>query len=155
MRLDDLPGVRHDVAVAARVVVLVEGQIDGGEAELPHLCVGRAVGPARTIFSIELVRDPLAGLVVRGEEIEAAPLPAPVLHDLRGQLDEVPGDVRAGEASNAHAAEAVVQQVAELVKERLDLAMREQRGLAADRRIHVGAEEPEMRRAAAVPDAQR
>jgi hypothetical protein len=86
----------------------------------------------------------LAGLVVPGDEVEARALPAPVLHDLRGQLDEVPGDVRAGEAAHLDVAREVVEQVAELMGDGLDLAVGEQRRAAVWGRGEVPGDEPDV-----------
>ena len=80
-----------------------------------------------------------------GEYVEGFTLPAPVLHDLRRELDEIPGDVRAREAPHRHPRQQVVHQVAELVKEGLHFAMGEKRGLASHRRRDVRAKEAQMR----------
>ena len=80
-----------------------------------------------------------------GEEIERFAVPAEVFHDLRGQFDEVPGDVGAGERFHGDLAEQAVEQVAELVENRLHLAVGEQRGLAIHRRAHVADDQAEVR----------
>ena len=81
-----------------------------------------------------------------GEEIEARALPRPVLHDLRGEFDEVPRDIYAIERLDFHFAKEVMEQVPKLVKDRLHLAMLEQRRLALARRCHVAAHQSQMRR---------
>src|SRR5207249_6594161 len=73
------------------------------------------------------------------------PFPAPVLHDLRRQLDEIPGDVRPSQAPHLHPAQAVMQQVTELVKNGLDLTVGQHRGLAAYRWRQISADQAEMR----------
>ncbi len=70
---------------------------------------------------MELVGNRRAGHVVPCEQLERLSLPAPVLHDLRWQLDEVPRDVRPAEASHSDPAQQEMHQVAELVEERLHL----------------------------------
>ena len=83
----------------------MQHQIDEAEAELPHLRVGGAEG-ARALHLLEQIfGNRLAGLVVAREQIERLALPAPVLHDLRGQLDEIPRHVGAGQAAHFHAAQ--------------------------------------------------
>ena len=47
--------------------------------------------------------------------------------------------------ADLHAAQQVVQQVAELVEDGLHFAMREQRGLAAHRRREVAADQSQVR----------
>ena len=63
----------------------------------------------------------------------------------RGQLDEIPGDVGAGQGADFHAAQQVVQQVAELVEDGLHFAVRQQRRLAAHRRREVAADQSQVR----------
>ena len=97
----------------------------------------------------QILRDRLAGFVMAGEEIERRAVPTEVLHDLRGQLDEIPRHVGAREGFDRHLAEHAVQQVAELMEDRLDLVMGEQRGLAIHRRAHVADDQSEVRFAGA------
>ena len=59
-----------------------------------------------------------------GEEIEPLALAAPVLHDLRGQLDEILHDARPAEAADVHRAQAMVQEVPEFVENGLDVPVR-------------------------------
>ncbi len=79
------------------------------------------------------------------EQIQRLALPAPVLHDLRGQLDEIPGHAGARQAAHLHAAQQMMQQVAELVKDGLHFAMRQQRGLAVHGRRQIAADQAQMR----------
>jgi hypothetical protein len=60
---------------------------------------------------------------VAGKQIERLAVPTEVLHDLRGQLDEIPGDIRAGEGFHGDFAEQAVEQVAEFVENRFHLAV--------------------------------
>src|SRR5580693_3550982 len=104
----------------------MQSQIDEPEAKLAHLGV-RGAEIARVAHLVEQIAwDGLAGLVMAREKIQRLALPAPILHDLRGKLDEIPGDVRTRQAAYFHLAEAVVQQVSELVKNGLDFAVRQQ-----------------------------
>ena len=92
----------------------------------------------------------LAGLVVAREEVEGFALPAPVLHDLRGDLDPVPGDVDAAARGDLDARGGVVEEVAELVEEGADLAVGQQRGAGGGGRGEVAADEGEVGAEAAV-----
>ena len=87
----------------------VEHEIDRAKAELAHLGTGGAIGAGTAHLLEERLGDLLAGEVVAGEEVERFALPAPVLHDLRGQLDEIPRHVRAGETPHRHVRERVVE----------------------------------------------
>ena len=118
-----------DVAVAFRRVLARAAAGRRSRSQLPHLRVGGAEG-ARALHLLEQVLgNRLAGLVVAREQVERLALPAPVLHDLRRQLDEVPGHVGAGQDCASRRGSAVVQQVAELVEDGLHFAVRQQRGL--------------------------
>ncbi len=87
------------------------------------------------------VRQRLAGLDVAGHAREHFPLPAEVLHELRGQLYRIPFHaVDARHAQLVHLREHVVQAVAEFVEEGDDLVVREQRRLVADRAGEVAGE---------------
>jgi hypothetical protein len=79
------------------------------------------------------------------EQVQRFALPAPVLHDLRGQLDEVPRHAGSRQAPHFHAAQQVMQQVAEFVEDGLGLAMREKGRLAFQRRREIAADQPQMR----------
>ena len=83
--------------------------------------------------------------MVTGEDGERLFLPAPVLQDLRRQLDEVPGDADAGERLDFDFAEEMVEQVAELVEDRGDFVVIEQRLLAGDWRREIAAHQAKVR----------
>ena len=105
----------------------MQRQVHQPESKLAHLGVGRAE-IARVAHLLEKFgRDGRAGLVVPRKQIQRFAFPGPVLHDLRRQLHKVPGHVHPGEAAQLHAAQTMVQQMAELVKNGLYLAMSEQR----------------------------
>src|SRR5688572_7179296 len=79
------------------------------------------------------------------EKIQALALPGPVFHDLRRQLHEIPSDVHAIERLDFNFAEEVVEEMAELVENGFDLAVRQERRTAVRRWRHVPANEPQMR----------
>ena len=83
--------------------------------------------------------------MVTGEDGEGLLFPAPVLEDLGRQFDEVPGDTDAGEGFDFDFAEEVMEQVSELVEDRGDLVVVEQRLLAGDGRREVAAHQAEVR----------
>jgi hypothetical protein len=61
-------------------------------------------------------------------------VPGVVLEELARQFDRIPGDaVDAGDRRVGHARQHVVQAVAELVEQRDDVIVRQQRGLAVGR----------------------
>ena len=120
-------------------------QIHEAEAELAHLRIGAAIGARAHHLPEQLFGNRLAGLVMAGEQVERFALPAPVLHDLAGQFDEVPGDGGARQALHFHAAQHVMQQMAEFVEDRFHFAMSQQRGLVADRRREVAANTADVR----------
>ena len=96
-----------------------------------RICAFAAAESLGALHLLEQVfGDRRAGFVVPREQIERLPLPAPVLHDLRRQLDEVPRDVGARQAAHFHAAQQMMQQVSELVEDGLHFAMGQQRRLA-------------------------
>ena len=99
-------------------------KVERREADLSHLCVGATEVAGAIHLREQIVRDRFARFIVPGEHVQGLALPAPVLHDLRRQLDPVPGDVRTGEALDFDTAQQVVQQVTEFMEDRLDLAMR-------------------------------
>ena len=79
---------------------------------------------------------------VRGHVREHVPFPAEILHELAGQLDRVPFHaVEAGHAGNVDAREQQMQAVAELVEQRRDLVVREQRAACRS----TGAEKLQVR----------
>ena len=123
------------------VVLDVEFQVHLPERELPHhhhrgLEVTRLDHPVE-----ELVGNLLARLMVPGKQIQALTLPGPVLHDLRRELDEVPRHLRTAEQLHLDISQDVMEQVTELVKDRLDLAVGEQRRFVAYRGGHVPADQ--------------
>ena len=61
--------------------------------------------------------------MVAGEDGEGLFLPAPVLEDLRRQLDEIPSDAHAGEGFDLDLAEEVMEQVTKLVEDRGDFVV--------------------------------
>ena len=123
----------------------MQRQIDDAESQLPHLRVGGAEGLRALHFLEQVFGQALAGLPVAREQVQRLALPAPVLHDLRGQLDEIPGDAGAGQAAHFDAAQQVMQQMAELMEDGFGFAMRQQRGLAVDGRRQVAADQAQVR----------
>src|SRR4051812_28157247 len=111
----------------------MESQIDEAESKLPHLRVRGAKSFRALHFLEEIVGNRLSRLIMPREHVERLAFPAPVFHDLRRKFDEIPSDARPRETANLHAAEQVMQQVAEFVEDRLDLAMRKQRRRAVHR----------------------
>ena len=81
---------------------------------------------------------------VVSKQIQRLAFPAPVLHDLRGQLDEIPRHAGACQAAHFHAAEQVMQQVSKLVENGLGFAMRQECGLAIDGRSKVAADQAQV-----------
>mmetsp|Transcript_6694 Transcript_6694/g.16117 ORF Transcript_6694/g.16117 Transcript_6694/m.16117 type:complete len:507 (+) Transcript_6694:437-1957(+) len=131
---------------AARVEPAVQLQVDGAEVDLPQHHAGAAEGPGGKQLLVHLLGQRLPRLVMLGEGVEGLAVVAPVLHELRGELDRVP--LHAPDA--AHQAlldvgEHVLERMAALVEERLDLAEGHEGGLPADRgRLvadHVGGRE--------------
>ena len=147
--LQHAPRIVHRVAIALRRVARMQHQVDEAESQLPHLRVGGAESARALHLLEEILGNRLARLIVAREQIERRALPAPVLHDLRGQLDKIPRHAGAGQRADLHPAQQVMQQMAELVENRLHIAMRQQRRLAADRRAEVAADQPQMRLEAA------
>ena len=82
----------HVIEVAAEPVgeMDVEFEVEFGEGELAHEGGGAEVVFRGDHFLEEILGNRLAGFVMAGEEIERLAVPTEVLHDLRGQLDEVP-----------------------------------------------------------------
>src|SRR4051812_25885711 len=108
--------MRDDIAVARRIVVDVQRKIDFGKSNLTHHRVGCTIGSCATHALEEIVGDRFSSLVMTAEEIERFAFPAPILHDHRGQLDEIPSDVGARLASKFDPAEDLMHQVTELVE---------------------------------------
>ena len=121
-----------------RVVLGVQAEVEQRELQLPHrlrcppgTCARRAIAAARS-------RQRLARLDMPRDQRQHFGAPREVLHELARQLDRIPRDaVDAGDARVVHARQHVVQAVAELVEHRHDFVVRQQRGLAADRRQEV------------------
>ena len=128
----------------------MQGQVHPGQLHLAHRRAGRPEISGRGHLGENRVGDGRPGFVVPGQEVETRALPTPVFHDLRGQLDEVPGDVHAVERLDLHFAKQVVQQVAELVENGLNLPVREQRRPALPWRSEVAADVAEVGRPGAV-----
>ena len=84
-------------------------EVELREAELPHAGGGRTEIRGRFQFSKELGRQGRVRLVVTSEEREGLFFPAPVLENLRRELDEVPGDTHACEGFDFDLGEDVVQ----------------------------------------------
>jgi peptide/nickel transport system permease protein len=122
--------VRRDrLGVQRQVELPVEG-LDGRLDALVH--------ESRRAHELdELVGHRLIGRVVAREAAQDRWLPRPVLHDLGRCLNEVPLGVAAGEAGEFRAGEAHVQDVAELVEQRLDLGVLQQRRPIRRWRRHV------------------
>ena len=137
----DLAKDRRDYfeRVTVRIEFRMQREVERREPDLTHLGVCAAKVAGAVHLREQIVRDRFACLVVPGEQVQGLALPAPVLHDLRRELDPVPRDVRAGQALDFDSAQQVVQQVSELVEDRLDLAMRQQGRAARRRRRQVAA----------------
>ena len=113
-------------------------EIEARELDLPQ-GIERRVEGARAQQALQHVdRQRLAAVDVRGNERQHLGAPDEVLHELARQLDRVPGDaVDSGDAGIGHARQHVMQSVAELVKQRGDFVVRQQRGRGADRRREI------------------
>src|SRR5580692_4586183 len=123
----------------------MKSEIDESEAELAHLGVGGAeIARAHHLLE-QIPGNWLASLEVPREKIQSLAFPAPVFHDLRRQLDEIPSHVRTSEAAYFHLAEAVMQQVPEFVENGLDLTVCEQGRPILPRRSEIAANEPGVR----------
>src|SRR5260370_1230975 len=80
------------------------GQGYKSEAKLADLRVGRAKIAGALHLLEKTAGDKRAGFIVLCEQVQSLPLPAPVLHDLRRKLHEIPGYVRARQAADFHLA---------------------------------------------------
>jgi len=109
----------------------VQFEVELAEGELAHERRGAEVVARGDHFVEKILRDRLAGFVVAGEQVERLAIPAEIFHDLRGQFDEIPGDVGAGKRFDGHIAEQAVEEVAELVENRFDFRVGQQGGLAS------------------------
>jgi len=94
----------------------VQREIHGAESDLTHLRV-----PARKVFGASFSGYRSSGMAGRfpngAREIERFRSHTS-LHDLRGSSDEIPRDAGSGEAADFDAAQEVMQQMAEFVKNR-------------------------------------
>ena len=123
----------------------MQREVDEAKAQLAHLNICTAECFCALHLLKQVFRDWLSGLVVAGEQVERFALPAPVLHDLRREFHEIPRNVGSSKATNLHAAQAVMQQMAELMEDRLHFAVRQERGVIFDRRGKVSADQTEVR----------
>ena len=133
----------HDRLLAA--VGAVQLQVEVREGELPHLQPSTHEAPRGEKAFQQFVREGFARLMVAREEVESFTFPAPVLHDLRRDLDPVPRDVHAAARGDLHPGAGVVQQVAEFMEEGADFTMREQGRTGSGGRVEVAADEGQMR----------
>mmetsp|Transcript_32916 Transcript_32916/g.72706 ORF Transcript_32916/g.72706 Transcript_32916/m.72706 type:complete len:347 (-) Transcript_32916:991-2031(-) len=108
-------------------------QIDGREVDLAQHHGSGAEGLCGLEPLVQLLRQGLPALVVLGEAVQGAPVIAPVLHELGGQLHGVPLNAPdTGHHALLHLSQHVLQGVAKLVEQRLDLAEGHETGLVAD-----------------------
>ena len=107
----------------------VVGHVEEPEADLSDAGVGDVEVAAVDDALDEVLGHRLAGLIMGSEGVEEVGLDGEVLHQLRGQLYEVPIDAGAREAGEARVGEDAVQGVAEFVEEGFHFAEREQCGL--------------------------
>src|SRR5262249_61499431 len=109
-------------------------QIEQSELELPyHLHAALEILGRKHLFE-QLTRQRRAGTRVRRHWRQYFPLPAEVLHELRGELDCIPlHAVDPGGPQNIHPRQQMVQPMAEFVEQRSDLIVREECRLVADR----------------------
>ena len=129
----------HHVAIARRIVFAMQLQIHKAEPKLPHLRIRAAVSAGANHLPEQILGNRLSGLVMPREEIQRLALPAPVLHDLAGQFDEIPRYGRARQAAHFNTAQHMMQQMPELMEDGFHFAMRQQRRLLADRRSEIAA----------------
>ena len=138
----DFPRILDHIARA--VPLPVQRQIDEAESQLPHL----RVGGAKCFGALHLLKQIVGNLCTRFpmpcEQVQRFALPTPVLHDLRRQLDEIPSDACARQAPHFHAAQQMMQEMAELVENRLDFAMGQQRRFAIHGRGQIAADQSEV-----------
>ena len=108
-------------------------QIDRTQAQLPHLQIGAPESSRAPHFVEELVRNRFARPVLSREEMQRRLLHGPVFHDLRRQFHKIPWHAGAGKGSYRHAAQCMVQEMAELMENSFYVPMSQQRGCIADR----------------------
>ena len=85
----------------------------------------------------EFFRHGFAGLVVAGEAPQHVGLLQPVLVKLRRQLDEIGGDIGAGDFRIGDGGQQPVQRMAEFVEQRAGVVKAQQRRLAVSRLCEV------------------
>ena len=129
-----------------RVVFAMQRQIDEAEPELPHL----ACSPRGTFARASSSGTDLRGSARRFPSgARTGPAHSRSQHQFSmicdGSSTKSHGDAGARQAAHLHAAQAVMQQMAELVENRLHFAVRQQRGLVAHRRRQVAADQAEVR----------
>ena len=144
-RLHNLARIGHHITIARRIVIPMQLQIDKPESQLPHLPVRAAISPRPDHLLKQILGDRFAGLIMARKQIQRLPLPAPVLHDLAGQFHEIPRHRRSRQTPHLHAAQHMMQQMPELMKDRLHLAMCQQSRLVSDRRCQIAAHAPGVR----------
>ncbi len=126
-----------DAPAPGRVVLQVDAEVEQGELQLPdHLHGGLEVlGGLHAL--VEVLGQGRACVHMACDQVQGLPLPAPVLQELAGQLHGVPGDAAdPGHRRVIDLGQHVVQAVAELVEQGLDLGVGQERGLA----VHRGGE---------------
>mmetsp|Transcript_42196 Transcript_42196/g.90006 ORF Transcript_42196/g.90006 Transcript_42196/m.90006 type:complete len:303 (+) Transcript_42196:857-1765(+) len=114
---------------------MMQLDVEAPEVELPEHPHARLVGLLLDELVEELARQRLARLVMECEPgiVDRGGVVAPVLHELRGQLDRVPLDTgNAGGGRVGDRSEHVLQPVAGLVEERGHFREGHQRRLAVD-----------------------
>ena len=124
----------------------VQAEVEQREFDLSqHLQAGLEV--PRVLHALEQIgAEGLAGLVVAADDIQGLAFPAPVFHELARQLDRVPGDaVDPGDARVVHPRQEMVEAVPELVEQGDDLAVRQERGLFADRGCEIAGQVSDRR----------
>ena len=132
--------LQHATALL-RVVLHVQAEIEQCELELAHHLHRRLEILRRDHALVQIIRNLLAGLVVPGNHLQRFPFPAPVLKELAGQFDGIPGNtVDAGHTWIVDAGQHVMQAVAEFMEQGLDLVVGQQCRLVTDRRREVAGE---------------
>ncbi len=111
----------------------MEVEIDDGRSDILDGRKTLAEIPRRDQPLQQILGDRLAGLVVFGEAPQHIRLLEPMLVKLRRQLDEIGGDIGAGNARIGHRREQAVKRVAEFVKQRAGIVEAQQRRFAVRR----------------------
>mmetsp|Transcript_14116 Transcript_14116/g.41426 ORF Transcript_14116/g.41426 Transcript_14116/m.41426 type:complete len:576 (-) Transcript_14116:454-2181(-) len=126
--------------LAARVVRVVEAHVERSKHELADHAHARLERPLLTELAEEIPRQRLARFIVlrHARIVHGRRIIAPVLHELRRQLDGVPLDAGdAGRRRVRHLGQHVLQPVTRLVEERRDFVEGHERRLAVHRRRAV------------------